>query len=275
MRPSVRQRGPCGRLVLNRSPDPAKAFGAFGVPRQSLLICLGIALLAPYLGSVPDIPFGHWRSIFSSLTQTSSLVGSMLGVLFLVAIIVLSISPVFLAGIVLENDPLAYWMSLAAYLGAVLVGYGSVYRVLAGDGLELLIMLVFAAAAASGGAAIGWLLGRLKPNRGLQRWTVRMALAAAVIGALTWSLIDASTFEMRRLARQDQRQTPGQAKPPMACLGHASADGAIRLFDESECTRLLGGRFQPDGECLKEQGGSYSWDLRAMNRSCPRGQGKL
>jgi hypothetical protein len=254
-----------------RSPDPAYAFGGFGVPRQSLLICLGIALLAPCLGSLPDIPFGHWRSIFSGLTLTSDLLGSIVGGLFLVAIIILSISPVFLAGIVLENDPLAYWMSLAAYLGTVLMGYGSVYRALAGDGLELLVMLMFAADAACGGAAIGWLLDRLKPSSGIQRWTVRMALAAAVIGSLTWSLFDASTFELRKLAWQAKRQTPGQAEPPMACLGHASADGAIRLFDESECTRHLGGKFQPDGECLKEQGGSYSWDLRAMNRGCPRG----
>ena len=120
----ARRHGRCGRLVLNRSPDPAKAAGGFGIPRQSLAICLGIALLAPCVASAPDIPFGHWHIIFSDLKPNSGLTGLIAGGLFLVFIVVLSISPVFLAGIVLASRPLAFWMSLAAYLGAVLMGVG-------------------------------------------------------------------------------------------------------------------------------------------------------
>ena len=46
--------------------------------------------------------------------------------------------------------------------------------------------------------------------------------------------------------------------------GRPSADNSIRLYNDSECS-ALGGNFQRNGECLKQQGGSYSWDCRTLN----------
>lgn len=46
--------------------------------------------------------------------------------------------------------------------------------------------------------------------------------------------------------------------------GHPSGDNSIRLYTQEECT-TLGGNFAGNGECLKSQGGSYSWDCRALN----------
>ena len=267
---------------MSKVSQPNRAFASICIPQQSLAICLGAALLAPYLGSVPDIPFGHWHSIFDDVTRQFGFVGFIVGSLFVAFITVLSIGPVLLVGIVLKDRPMVYWMSLAAYLCAVLAGYGRVYRVLGGDGLELLIMLMFGTFAASCGAAVGFLLDQVTTNESIQFWIVRVALAAAVLGSLTWSVIDASTFEERKLAWRERFQSHGQeqgvsnqnlangleTKSKMACLGYASSDGAIRLFAESECIAKLGGKYYPNGECLKKQGGSYSLDLRGMNHSC-------
>jgi hypothetical protein len=200
----------------------------------------------------------------------------------LVCITVLSIGPVLLAGIVLKDRPLVYWVSLASYLGVVLMGYGRVHRVLGGDGLELLIMLMFGTFAACCGAAFGFLLDQVTTSVSIQLWIARLTLAATVLGSLTWSVIAASTFEERKLAWREKQQSHGQAKgmsnpnvaprldsiSTAACLGYASADGAIRLFSENECLTKLGGKYFSNGECLREEGGSYSLDLRGMNHSC-------
>ena len=47
-------------------------------------------------------------------------------------------------------------------------------------------------------------------------------------------------------------------------MGYAGkgGDGAdIRLFTKSECDKL-GGNWSGNGECLKKEGGSWSWDCR-------------
>ena len=46
--------------------------------------------------------------------------------------------------------------------------------------------------------------------------------------------------------------------------GRPSADNSIRLYNAGECS-ALGGNIQRNGECLKQQGGSYSWDCRSLN----------
>lgn len=46
--------------------------------------------------------------------------------------------------------------------------------------------------------------------------------------------------------------------------GRPSADNSIRLYNAGECS-ALGGNFAGNGECLKQQGGSYSWDCRTLN----------
>ena len=47
-------------------------------------------------------------------------------------------------------------------------------------------------------------------------------------------------------------------------MGYAGkgGDGAdIRLFTKAECDKL-GGNWSGNGECLKKEGGSWSWDCR-------------
>ena len=188
----------------------------------------------------------------------------------------LSISPVYCAGVFLKYIPLVYWIALSAYLCAVIMGYGKAYRSLGGDGLELLGTSVLAAFAAICGATAGFLLDRISANETIQLWMVRIALTAAVLVSLTWSVVDASTFDERESAWRrsrglsDSNIAPRPEKQlPVACLGHASPDNRIRLFSENECAQDLGGNYYSNGECLKKQGGSHSWDLREMNRRCP------
>jgi len=52
----------------------------------------------------------------------------------------------------------------------------------------------------------------------------------------------------------------------MSCrtLGSPSADNSIRVYTASECSQL-GGNHYANGECLKPEGGSWSWDCRDLN----------
>ena len=55
----------------------------------------------------------------------------------------------------------------------------------------------------------------------------------------------------------------------MSCgsYGYAGADSSgqsIRLYTQSECT-AMGGNWSHNGECLKKEGGSWSWDCRDLN----------
>jgi hypothetical protein len=46
--------------------------------------------------------------------------------------------------------------------------------------------------------------------------------------------------------------------------GYPSPDNNIRLYNNNDCA-ALGGNSAGNGECLKPQGGSYSWDCRGLN----------
>lgn len=48
------------------------------------------------------------------------------------------------------------------------------------------------------------------------------------------------------------------------CYGKPSPDGDLRLYTKEECT-LLGGEWYPNGECIKPEGGSFSYDCRFLN----------
>ena len=264
---------------MKEHPQHRKTVGSIFVPHNSWAVCFVIALLAPYVASMPDIPFGNWHVLIDDGSGKFDLGFFATGSLFVLFINALAISPAFFAGVVLEKSPLAYWLSLAAYLGATIMGYGMVYRVLGGSGLEVLAVLVLAAFAATGGAAAGFLLDKVIKDPSVQLSIVRIAFVVAVLGSLSWSVIDASTYDERKLAWKENQ--PGRrqnkdvvdiysapragTKSQVACLGRASADASIRLFTESDCTRVLRGKYFTNGECLKEQGGSYSWDLRWMN----------
>jgi len=52
----------------------------------------------------------------------------------------------------------------------------------------------------------------------------------------------------------------------MSKLGKPSEDGKITLYTKEEC-QILDGNWYENGECLKKEGGSYSWDNRPNNRS--------
>lgn len=47
-------------------------------------------------------------------------------------------------------------------------------------------------------------------------------------------------------------------------LGKPSADNSIRIYTKEECDKL-GGNIYSGGECLRPQGGSFSWDCRLLN----------
>jgi hypothetical protein len=65
-------------------------------------------------------------------------------------------------------------------------------------------------------------------------------------------------------------QTSSSMSAQGNCFGYPSNDGKIRLFSQTECTNILGGKWNPNGECLKKEGGSYSFDLRNRNSVCPK-----
>lgn len=41
--------------------------------------------------------------------------------------------------------------------------------------------------------------------------------------------------------------------------------GRIRLYTKADCD-AVGGNWSSNGECLKKEGGSWSWDCRALNK---------
>jgi len=55
--------------------------------------------------------------------------------------------------------------------------------------------------------------------------------------------------------------------PPCYDYGKPSVDNNIRLYTQEECTKNLNGNFYSNGECIKKEGGSYSWDCRYLNAS--------
>jgi len=61
-------------------------------------------------------------------------------------------------------------------------------------------------------------------------------------------------------------RTEGFADSPKECqnLGRPSGDRRIRVYTKGECD-VLGGNYNPSGECLRKTGGSFSWDCRALN----------
>jgi len=63
-----------------------------------------------------------------------------------------------------------------------------------------------------------------------------------------------------------RKSAEGFADYPKECqsLGRPSADKRIRVYTKGECD-VLGGNYNPSGECLRKAGGSFSWDCRALN----------
>ena len=58
-------------------------------------------------------------------------------------------------------------------------------------------------------------------------------------------------------------EEPDQSAPCFG-VGRASPDRSIRLYSKEECD-VLNGKHYPNGECLMQQGGSYSWYCRYLN----------
>lgn len=46
--------------------------------------------------------------------------------------------------------------------------------------------------------------------------------------------------------------------------GTPSADGRLRIYTPTECAKL-GGDWYENGECLRPEGGSFSYDCASMN----------
>jgi len=239
------------------------------VPRFATALCLGIAMLAPYAGSIADIPYGQWNPLFSKLSPDLGAVGLTMGYLLVASMVCASVGPTVYAASALQHTPLAFWLSLAAYLAAALMGHGTLNRVLGGDGLESVAVLMLVALAAFIGTTVGLVLSRIVTSQAAQHTLVAVALSAAVVGAMTWNTFDAAAFPAEK-RRWQERYHPSSTRPlpPLPCLGYANADSTLRLFVESDCTSVLQGRHVSNGECLKYEGGSFSWDLRDMNQRC-------
>lgn len=86
---------------------------------------------------------------------------------------------------------------------------------------------------------------------------------------------------LQRVAREAGCQPDGTDYPmesikpvtrnvPKQCgfYGYPSSDGNIRLYTQKDCSNL-NGNFYPNGECLKREGGSYSWECRELNKIQP------
>jgi len=52
------------------------------------------------------------------------------------------------------------------------------------------------------------------------------------------------------------------------CIGYPSPDRSIRLFSKEDCTIKLDGNWYSSGECMRKEGGSFSWDMRNKNTTC-------
>jgi hypothetical protein len=55
--------------------------------------------------------------------------------------------------------------------------------------------------------------------------------------------------------------------PTCRQYGRPSSDNSIRLYTKDECEKKLKGVYYPDGQCNKQDGGSWSTDCRALNYS--------
>jgi hypothetical protein len=55
---------------------------------------------------------------------------------------------------------------------------------------------------------------------------------------------------------------------PAMCmdLGRSSGDRRTRIYEKAECDKL-DGNWYPNGECVKKQGGSFSWECRTLNNN--------
>jgi hypothetical protein len=69
----------------------------------------------------------------------------------------------------------------------------------------------------------------------------------------------------RAFSPKNINSTSLEPTPPCYDYGTPSADKQIRVYNQTECTKDLDGNFYSNGECLKKQGGSYSWDCRYLN----------
>ncbi len=246
--------------------------------RLSSPVALSIAwvLLAQPLASVVDLGHPWWRPWIQP-DPSFGPVGIALSALFLIGLCLLFASPLLVAASRHRPErPSALRLSWAAYAGASLAGHGMATRVIAGDGLEVLAVQVLMGLAALAGWGLGIVVDHFVSSAAWRWRLALMATALAVGGALAWGRWDAASFEARRAAHRAAQGTaapasptwpPGEVSPP-GCLGRPSADGRIRLFTSAECREVLAGRPTEDGECLRPGGGSFSWDLRELNRSC-------
>lgn len=111
----------------------------------------------------------------------------------------------------------------------------------------------------------GWcdILGRAVPidSNGNQKYSAEAAEAAGETAC--------GEDVARTVAQCPQPEPPEIATADgKSCgnLGYASSDNSIRLYTENECTNELQGNWYPTGECLRPEGGSYSYDCRMLNQ---------
>lgn len=92
--------------------------------------------------------------------------------------------------------------------------------------------------------------------------------ASAIVGSAPIPNSFAGTTRMQvkimKTAAYVPQDTGVSAKPPCLGLGEPSPDRRIRSYTKSDCDTLRG-NFAGNGECLRKEGGSFSWECRFLN----------
>ena len=93
--------------------------------------------------------------------------------------------------------------------------------------------------------------------------------ASAIVGSAPIPNSFAGTTSMQvkiiKTAAYVPQDTGVSGKPPCFGLGSPSPDRRIRSYTKPDCDTLDGNYFAQNGECLKKEGGSFSWDCRFLN----------
>ena len=92
--------------------------------------------------------------------------------------------------------------------------------------------------------------------------------ASAIVGSAPIPNSFAGTTSMQvkiiKTAAYVPQDTGVSRKPPCLGLGSPSPDRRIRSYTKPDCD-TLNGNFAGNGECLRKEGGSFSWECRFLN----------
>jgi hypothetical protein len=92
--------------------------------------------------------------------------------------------------------------------------------------------------------------------------------ASAIVGSAPIPSSFAGTTRMKVKIIKTEAYVPEDTgvsrKPPCLGLGSPSPDRRIRSYTKQDCD-TLNGNFAGNGECIRKEGGSFSWECRFLN----------